>query len=102
MNFKKPSEKEEEYFMEQELKKRKSVQEEKFRKMKEEEKEELKKLHWMRCPKCGMEMEEMRFRGVEVDKCMTCGGLYLDAGELETLLAIEDSSVMKKLFRIFS
>lgn len=46
---------------------------------------ELKRLHWMRCPKCGSELEEIVFRGVKVDKCFVCGGVYLDDGELEQL-----------------
>ncbi|MCH9683390.1 MAG: zf-TFIIB domain-containing protein [Deltaproteobacteria bacterium] len=39
----------------------------------------------MRCPKCGMPLDEITFRGVKVDKCFGCGGVYLDDGELEEL-----------------
>jgi hypothetical protein len=47
--------------------------------------EEQKKLHWMKCPKCGSDLEEIAFRGVKIDKCFVCGGVYLDDGELEQL-----------------
>ena len=49
------------------------------------ERERLKELHWMCCPKCGGELDEITFRGVKVDKCFACGGVYLDDGELEQL-----------------
>lgn len=49
------------------------------------ERERLKRLHWMHCPKCGGELDEITFRGVKVDKCFSCGGVYLDDGELEQL-----------------
>jgi hypothetical protein len=49
------------------------------------EREQLKQLHWMHCPKCGQGLDEMVFRGVRIDKCFACGGVYLDDGELEQL-----------------
>ena len=49
------------------------------------ERERLRELHWMRCPKCGAELQEIVFRSVKVDKCFACGGVYLDDGELEQL-----------------
>lgn len=102
MNFRKPSEKEEEFFLQEELKKRKKIQEERLEAMKDEEKLKLKETHWMRCPKCGMQLEELHLSGVEVDKCTSCGGIYLDAGELETILSLNDVSLMKRLFKVFS
>lgn len=50
------------------------------------EREAQKRLHWMRCAKCGAQMDEIVFRGVRVDKCLRCGGVYLDDGELEQLV----------------
>lgn len=51
-----------------------------------DERERQRTLHWMRCCKCGTEMDEIVFRGVRVDKCLRCGGIYLDDGELEQLV----------------
>ena len=54
--------------------------------MADAEREAQRKLHWMRCAKCGAQMDEIVFRGVRVDKCLHCGGVYLDDGELEQLV----------------
>lgn len=43
------------------------------------------KAHWMICPKCGGQMHEVSITGVEIDRCSSCQGLYLDRGELELL-----------------
>ena len=42
------------------------------------------------CPKCGMALEEVVFRDVKVDTCFHCDGMFLDAGELEKILAHKD------------
>ena len=52
-------------------------------KMQAEERERERKLHHMKCPKCGMSLEEIAFGDVHVDKCFSCEGLWLDQGELE-------------------
>lgn len=100
-NFRKPSEKEEEYFLQEELKRIKKLREEQAKAMAEEEKEKLKQLHWMHCPKCGMEMNEITYKNVLIDKCASCGGIFLDKGELEQLLAKEDAFFLEKIFKVF-
>ncbi len=59
--------------------------------------EALRQAHWMRCAKCGNEMDTMPFRGVEVERCPNCGGVYLDQGELETLAGEDKSGVFEGL-----
>jgi acetyl-CoA carboxylase beta subunit len=93
----KPSEKEEEYFKRQELAKIKKMREEAARKMEREELERMKELHWMRCPKCGMALEEIEYRGVMVDVCLSCGGMFLDKGEVEKIIAAEDRGILARL-----
>ena len=78
----KPSEKEEEYFVRMEFEKKKKIEEEKHKRLAEEEKERLKKLHYMQCPKCGMELIEIDYKGIKIDECSECEGIWLDAGEL--------------------
>lgn len=39
------------------------------------------------CPVCGEWMVTFEFGGVEVDRCLECGGTWLDAGELEQMIA---------------
>ncbi len=88
----KPSEKEEEYFARLELERRKKAEEEKNKKLAEEEKSRLKELHYMRCPKCGMELSEIDYKNIKVDKCFNCDGIWLDAGEIDSVANMEKSS----------
>jgi Zn-finger nucleic acid-binding protein len=39
------------------------------------------------CPNCGVGMREVERRGVVLDVCPQCGGVWLDKGELEKLLS---------------
>lgn len=41
----------------------------------------------MRCPLCNVAMREVPRRGVKIDVCPECRGVWLDAGEMEKLLA---------------
>lgn len=38
-----------------------------------------------RCPKCGQALTEMTFRGVPLDKCSSCGGMWLGPNDLQIL-----------------
>ncbi len=76
---------EEEYFAKVEFERIRKIAAENEAAMRQQEKEELRQLHWMRCPKDGMELAEIEFLGVHVDKCTHCGGIFLDAGELDRL-----------------
>jgi hypothetical protein len=57
----------------------------------ETEKRRLKELHWMHCPKCGQKLATEAYGSVEIDLCPSCRGLWLDANELETIVASESS-----------
>jgi len=96
----KPSEKEEEYILRQEWDRRKMVEQERQNLLAKEERERLKKLHHMKCCKCGMEMISLDFKGITVDRCTNCEGLYLDKGELEAILS-KDKSVIDRVFNAF-
>lgn len=100
-DYDKPSKAEDEYFARQELERRKKWAQEQASKMATDEKEKLKQLHYMKCPKCGMDMKEIELHAVKVDQCPNCGGIYLDAGEMEQLTKHEDSGVMGRVFSIF-
>jgi hypothetical protein len=97
----KPSEREAEYISRLEFDKKKKIEEEKHRKLKEEEKKKLKELHNMRCPKCGMELIEIDYKKIKVDKCSECDGIWLDAGELEAVAKLEKGG-LDKLFSVFT
>lgn len=93
----KPSDKEQEYFARLEIEKRRKHAEELTARMAQEERERQRALHHMRCPKCGMELEEIAFGDVRVDKCFSCEGLWLDKGELERLQTKEPGFVGRLL-----
>lgn len=63
------------------------------------EKDRLKELHWMRCPKCGQKLATENYRAVEIDLCPSCRGLWLDANELETIMA-NDSGFLQSCLNI--
>ncbi len=96
----KPSDKEEEYFARLEMEQRKKREEESRKKFAEEEKRRLKELHYMRCPKCGMELSEVDYKGIRIDKCFHCEGIWLDGGELDAVLKLEQTA-MTKLLSVF-
>lgn len=96
----KPSQKEEEYYARQEFLRRKEVEERRREMMEAREKGRLKELHYMHCPKCGMQLIEIDYKGVAVDKCSSCDGVWLDAGELETIADMEKGG-LDKLFGVF-
>ncbi|MCJ7832778.1 MAG: zf-TFIIB domain-containing protein [Deltaproteobacteria bacterium] len=96
----KPSEKEEEYFARLEFERKKKIEENKHKKLAQEEKNRLKNLHFMRCPKCGMELLEIEYKSIKIDKCSECDGIWLDAGEMETVSKMEKTG-LNKLFSVF-
>jgi ribosomal protein L37AE/L43A len=96
----KPSEKEEEFFARTEFERKKKIEEEKHKRLAEEEKKRLKELHYMQCPKCGMELIEIDYKGIKIDECSECDGIWLDAGELETVAKLEKTG-LDKFFSIF-
>jgi hypothetical protein len=96
----KPTESEEEYFARIEFEKRKKLEVEKQAQFLEEEKGNLKKLHYMHCPKCGMQLIEIDYKKIAVDKCSSCEGVWLDAGELEAVSKL-DKGAIDKLFSVF-
>ncbi|WP_271395728.1 zf-TFIIB domain-containing protein [Neomicrococcus lactis] len=41
------------------------------------------------CPKCGAEMRPYERNGVVIDQCTGCRGIFLDRGEMESLIDAE-------------
>ena len=39
----------------------------------------------MDCPRCGSELKGENYKGIEVDKCVGCEGMWLDYSELDQL-----------------
>ncbi len=96
----KPSEKEEEYFTRMEFEKKKKFEEKQQKQLAVEEKKKLKELHYMKCPKCGMELIEIDYKSIKIDKCSACEGVWLDAGELDSVSQLEKTG-LDKFFSVF-
>ena len=96
-----PSEKEEDFFKRQEFERLRKIQQEKDEKLKAAERKKLKDAHWMKCPKCGMDLTEIAVKDIKVDKCFSCEGIFLDKGELESMMASNDLGMVKRITKLF-
>ena len=86
---------EEEYF----VKKEKELIEKLKAKQEGEKKAQLREMCRMRCPKCGEPLKERSFQKILIDQCTGCGGIWLDAGELEEVAGREEGGWLGKLRR---
>lgn len=85
MTVDKPSEREEEYFIKMDLEKVERLRGELNKTRAEDERKMRQEAHWMKCPKCGSDLEEINYQNVMIDRCNECKGIWLDAGELDLL-----------------
>jgi hypothetical protein len=97
---KKPSDHEDEYVARQEYDRLREKEAAKRAAMEKEERQKLKDLHFMRCPKCGMNLVTIDYKGVDIDKCSSCEGVWLDAGEIDQVAAMEKGA-LDKFFSAF-
>ncbi len=93
-----PSENEERFFKEHELRLRMQLLEQKQQALAESEKQRLKDLHYMHCPKCGQKLDTEKYGNVEVDVCPSCKGMWLDSQELEQIIESTRVSATFKKF----
>jgi uncharacterized protein len=47
--------------------------------------------HFMKCPKCGADLQEQGFKHVKVDVCPECHGMWLD--ELDMIAEVNEGAV---------
>ncbi len=100
----KPSSQEDEYFALEEIEKKHRLAMKQAEELAEKTKQELKQLHYMKCPNCGMDLHTLKKGAVELDTCFHCRGIWLNEGELEHLQSRglhESGSVMKAVLNIF-
>ena len=97
----KPTDQEDEYFAKLEFERRKKALEEQESRSTEEERQRILAVARGRCPKCGAELIPVPYRGIELDKCPRCQGVWLDFGELDQVVA-EDKGFLGGVRRIFS
>lgn len=99
----KPSNQEEDYFAREEIEKKRKLALQQQQEMEAKRRDELKAQHYMKCPKCGMDLQTLNQGKVEIDTCFNCKGVWLDAGELDELIKSsgEGGTVMKAVLNIF-
>jgi hypothetical protein len=97
----KPSTSEDEYFVREDAEKKRRMALQAKKDKEAAELRRLRDLHFMHCPKCGLQMQEMKLRGVDVDVCFSCNGVFLDQGELEKLEKQESKGVMSSILNWF-
>jgi hypothetical protein len=95
-----PSAREDEHFARQEAERMRELARERHAQLLIEERERDRALHFMKCPKCGMQLEEIAFGDVLIDKCFSCDGLWLDKGELD-LIRQKESGFMGRMLSVF-
>ena len=54
--------------------------------------------HFMKCPKCGHDLESVQYEALAIDRCTQCAGVWLDPGELEQLRSLQGSNVLARIF----
>ena len=92
---------EDEYFVREDAEKKRKLALEMKRHLAEEEQKRLKLLHWMHCPKCGMQMQEIHYGSMDVDACFSCGGVFLDKGEMDVIAHPSQKGIMSAILNWF-
>lgn len=73
---------------------------EQIEKLKGEAREQLtREMCRNRCPKCGNPIEPMEFRGVPLDRCGDCGGVWLGPRDLQILAEKDHRTWFEKWFK---
>jgi uncharacterized protein (DUF983 family) len=101
MSSDKPTKTEDEYFAREDAEKTKRLREKLKQEILEEQKQPIKDICYKRCPKCGGELNEVLFRGLKIDRCAACNGVWLDSGELEKLAGDEEKSIVAEIIDLF-
>ena len=91
---------EDDYILRLESERKRAEEQKRLSSMHQAEQQRLRDLHYMRCPKCGMELREFNYKNIRIDKCFSCQGSWLDAGEIEAIAKLEKGA-LGKLFLIF-
>jgi len=93
---------EDEYIAKEEAEKTKRLKEQLKEKHSIEQRELTKAHCYMKCPKCGADLNEVTFRGIKIDRCLNCDGVWLDEGELIKLAGDEESSTIGNILHIIT
>lgn len=91
---------EEDYFIREDLASKHKLKVEHERERKKAHDQELKELHYMKCPKCGHDLLTKRMSYIDIDQCGSCGTLVLAPKDVDRFIA-EEKSILKGLIDFF-
>jgi len=97
----KASNTEDEYFVREDAEKKRRLALQVKKETEAAELRRLKELHFMRCPKCGLQLQEVKYKGIDVDVCFACHGVFLDQFELEAVTRHEGQGVVAAILNWF-
>jgi RNA polymerase-binding transcription factor DksA len=101
MTDRKPTSLEDEYFIREDAEKKRKLALQVKKETEAAELARLKALHYMQCPKCGLPMQEVKFKRIDVDVCFACNGIFLDKGELEHIVTNVQPGVVEAVLNWF-
>ena len=93
MTTDKPSRNEDEYFVKQDaelLRAQRALAEAALR-------DAERKSHYLKCPKDGYDLASSVYHGVQIETCPHCGGMWLDAGEVEAVSREERPGLLTRV-----
>jgi Zn-finger nucleic acid-binding protein len=53
----------------------------------------------LKCPRCGVKLVERAHDGITTDACPSCGGVWMDKGEIDHLVTREDEGQFGRWLR---
>lgn len=56
-----------------------------------------RKTHYMKCPKDGYDLTSSGYHGVQIETCPHCGGMWLDAGEIDAVAHEERPALLTRV-----
>jgi Zn-finger nucleic acid-binding protein len=56
-----------------------------------------RKTHYMKCPKDGYDLASSIYHGVQIETCPHCGGMWLDAGEVDAVAHEERPALLTRV-----
>ncbi|MFL5403349.1 MAG: zf-TFIIB domain-containing protein [Gemmatimonadales bacterium] len=56
-----------------------------------------RKSHFMKCPKDGYDLGSREYHGVQIETCPHCGGMWLEAGELQAVAHEDHPSILGRV-----
>jgi uncharacterized protein len=92
---------EDEYFKRIDDEKKARLAEEHKARKKVEDLKARKATHYLKCGKCGADMDTQVWKGIEIELCPDCGAVLLDPGELEALTGADRSTFFNTLGELF-